>query len=450
MKRRSFLASAAAIAAYLCVQRVRAATFSQPLLTRRNVTSASALTDIETLKEGVRILAANGNAEQYTSWMYWANSHGTPDPIPTSMERVWYRCEHGSMHFLSWHRAYLYYFEELIRQITKNADFALPYWNWYAGSEIPQAFATTANNTLHHVPRNYVKRALLRDALSASTFRGFSSLLEGNPHGTVHVMVGGDMGGIDTSARDPLFWAHHANVDRLWEVWRAKDPARHQNPSDEAWLMRSFVFDLAGEKTLRAGQLFDTSSLGYVYDSVSEQEAGVTVPPRPTKVIRVAANAEESGASGDAPRVLGRAKEVVLSDESVSFRFEIGQSDRVRLSAVPESSSPKPPDVYVRLRDIKLTTHGRLHGFEFRLYVNLPNGVAGGVPHEAFYVGSINSFQLSGKHSHDLRFSLQDIAGKQASLDLWSNTEVLFSVLSTQPAEEPLVSIGAAELVLGS
>lgn len=103
--------------------------------------------------------------------------------------------------------------------------------------------------------------------------------------------------------------------------------------------------------------------------------------------------------------------------------------------------------MYVRLRDIQVTTQGRLRGFEFRLYVNLPNALVQ-LPHEAFYVGSINSFQLSSKHHHDLRIPLQDIVGRQSSLKLWSNKEVLFSVLSTQPGQEALVTIGETELVM--
>ena len=27
------------------------------------------------------------------------------------------------------------------------------------------------------------------------------------------------MGAFETAGLDPLFWLHHANIDRLWEVW---------------------------------------------------------------------------------------------------------------------------------------------------------------------------------------------------------------------------------------
>lgn len=394
-------------------------------------------------------LLSNTDREQYASWMYWANSHGMPDAIPSKMQPVWFRCEHGSLHFLSWHRAYLMYFEELIRQVTQNDAFALPYWDWYKSSDIPDAFAKASSNPLLH-DRQYKKRALLRDALAAQSFTGFSSLLEGNPHGTVHVMVGKDMGAVETSARDPLFWAHHTHIDRLWEVWRAKRP-QNQNPSDPNWLKQTFTFDLQAAKRIEVSQLVDTKALGYIYDSVSEPETGVTVPSRPSKIIDVEPYAEESGPSGaTGGRVLGRSKAIVLVAEPLSVRFKIGASDQARLSAVPESSSSSPPALLVRLRDIQVTQKGRESGFEYRLYVNLPNESAAGAPHETFYVGSINSFQLSGhgEHSKEIRVSLRETIGRQSTRKLWSNSQVLLSIVSTQSTTEPLVTIGTAELVL--
>ncbi|KAF7857179.1 hypothetical protein EAF04_009420 [Stromatinia cepivora] len=45
-----------------------------------------------------------------------------------------------------------------------------------------------------------------------------------NPHGAVHVAIGGpygDMSQLSYSAFDPIFWLHHANVDRLFAMWQA-------------------------------------------------------------------------------------------------------------------------------------------------------------------------------------------------------------------------------------
>jgi tyrosinase len=67
-------------------------------------------------------------------------------------------------------------------------------------------------------------------ALANTTFTGFSSdvatqhsgfggygILEGQPHNNVHGNVGGFMGNF-LSTVDPIFMAHHANIDRLWWV----------------------------------------------------------------------------------------------------------------------------------------------------------------------------------------------------------------------------------------
>jgi Common central domain of tyrosinase len=48
-------------------------------------------------------------------------------------------------------------------------------------------------------------------------------------HGPIHVYVGGvngqgdpgDMTDFETAGRDPIFFAHHANLDRLWEIVKA-------------------------------------------------------------------------------------------------------------------------------------------------------------------------------------------------------------------------------------
>jgi tyrosinase len=40
-------------------------------------------------------------------------------------------------------------------------------------------------------------------------------------HNTGHNFIGGHMGGA-FSPNDPIFWLHHANVDRLWDLWQRR------------------------------------------------------------------------------------------------------------------------------------------------------------------------------------------------------------------------------------
>jgi tyrosinase len=37
------------------------------------------------------------------------------------------------------------------------------------------------------------------------------------------------MGGIPTAPTDPVFWMHHAEIDRIWAAWQPSHPG--QNPS---------------------------------------------------------------------------------------------------------------------------------------------------------------------------------------------------------------------------
>lgn len=31
------------------------------------------------------------------------------------------------------------------------------------------------------------------------------------------------------SPADPMFWLHHANVDRIWAIWQQKNPTKNPN-----------------------------------------------------------------------------------------------------------------------------------------------------------------------------------------------------------------------------
>lgn len=63
---------------------------------------------------------------------------------------------------------------------------------------------------------------------NSSATRGIRNWMEGftgNPgpamHNRVHEWVGGDMR-VGTSPNDPVFWLHHANVDRIWGGWQSR------------------------------------------------------------------------------------------------------------------------------------------------------------------------------------------------------------------------------------
>ena len=112
--------------------------------------------------------------------------------------------------------------------------------------------------------------------------------LESLPHNVIHGAIGGvapggnpndwrDFGLMSmpmTAALDPIFWLHHANIDRLWSVWLRDAQEQHENPDLTTWLDgpadRQFVFPTSnqGERTFRARDVLDTTAapLDYRYE----------------------------------------------------------------------------------------------------------------------------------------------------------------------------------------
>ena len=219
-------------------------------------------------------------------------------------------CQHGTAHFLTWHRAYLLDMELKLRaRIAEIADTAtadewrLPYWDWAApGVTLPAAFTdetydddgTRKPNPLFSEPyqldqdpdgldpRSPTWRgplsagmfddlgALVDSALDEDTWRFFSNALE-NPHNLVHVRVGGFMATFRSSF-DPIFWVHHAHIDfRFWE-WQQ----RHGGIGTIPQSVRDFECQPFQFRDIRASAFLDTRDLGYTYTTT---RSPVLVPP---------------------------------------------------------------------------------------------------------------------------------------------------------------------------
>ena len=185
---------------------------------------------------------------------------------------------HGTLNFLPWHRAYLYFHERMLGNLIGDMNFRLPYWDWEnpAHQHLPPPYVSPNNNTN---PLFNGTRAMtpadtlppgdgdLTASLTSPNFSGFSPTLEGGPHGNVHVDVGGDMGFFISAAKDPIFYAHHSNVDKAWADWVKASPS-HTNPTTAAWLNQSYGFfdDNKVWRTIKNSQVVDNEgSLRYYY-----------------------------------------------------------------------------------------------------------------------------------------------------------------------------------------
>ena len=91
-------------------------------------------------------------------------------------------------------------------------------------------------------------------------------------HGLGHIYIGGDMTA-GAAPNDPLFFLHHANVDRLWAMWQDRNrvssetAVNYGNPAyPNDWLGTIFNFT-----QVRADEMFNVRALGYRYDTTKSQ-----------------------------------------------------------------------------------------------------------------------------------------------------------------------------------
>ncbi|HEX5853926.1 MAG TPA: tyrosinase family protein [Solirubrobacteraceae bacterium] len=200
-----------------------------------------------------------------------------------------YRCKHSSETararlFLPWHRAYLYEFE--LSLYEQDSTARLPWWDWPASrqSGIPAAYAdedtdgqpnplagSALPTDIPNPPQDWTAAtyrtpadpAELPDAKAIEAIIGiadyydFELALETQLHNLVHEWVGGSMGEVNTAAYDPLFWAHHTMVDRIWSLWQSA----HASPGPP----QSTFATALGFGELTVGAVLDTAKLGYDY-----------------------------------------------------------------------------------------------------------------------------------------------------------------------------------------
>lgn len=220
--------------------------------------------------------------ENPCSWTYQAAIHGTTlTPVLTA----WNTCHIDPRFFWSWHRMYLYWFERIVRKYSGMYDWAIPYWDWAnpAQRQLPPAFRV-AGSALHDASRNAalndgtgsISTALGNAVSNANLLLNFFNAQTGinSPHGSVHGAVSGNMCCVVTAAQDPIFWLHHSNVDRQWNLWLAQGGGRTNPVGDADWRNTPYTFfdeccqqvTMTGCEVLRAAK-----QLSYTYEGEPPQ-----------------------------------------------------------------------------------------------------------------------------------------------------------------------------------
>jgi hypothetical protein len=404
-----------------------------PPFVRQSIANLTAA-QINSLRHGIQVMMSRP-ASDPTSFAFQANIHGTYSNPTTGPEtQSWNNCEHGSYFFLSWHRMYLYFFDRILRAAAGDPNLVLPYWDWTNASQrtLPLPFRQPANssNSLYIAPPN---RPSALDAGTASLGAGtvdysvafadtdFDSPngsgasfggqiaspeqfnaphgdFESQPHDVVHVALGGLMGDPNTAAEDPIFWLHHANIDRMWNRWIAQGGGR-TDASDAAWLNTRFTFyDEAGHAVYLTGsEIIDTvGQLNYRYDD--DPTAMAQRFPQ-VKETREFAEPEPVSAAGS-PESLSRGPEQTLAGSSpTAKRLGLaGATARVQVPLTKDvvdkirtlTANNATHKVFLRVDDIR---YEKANGVYYEIYVNPPAEANLNI-HTAGYVGNLALFGL--------------------------------------------------------
>ena len=229
---------------------------------------------------------------------------------------------HNTAQFLPWHRYFLsVYYNILETECQYNGPGV--YWDWTVDSQAPDrstiwddygkrtrgcvyipavGYLNTNLPWKHCVARRWIQRSANEPALMGSYYSAsaisfivsnnkydsFRQALESGPHNNVHEGIGGDMNDLTSSPNDPMFFAHHQNIDRLWAKWQKLHPSVamtfegksnswHKANKDDTMLFFGLTPDIKVSQALDpAGNGANNNLMCLEYsNSITPQQAGI-------------------------------------------------------------------------------------------------------------------------------------------------------------------------------
>jgi hypothetical protein len=430
------------------------------------------------------------SADYRRSWQYWANIHGyygatSPDGtveaqiqflkdtgrsryVPyyqgitdqsapdATAQAIWATCQHSgdtqALNFFGWHRMYLYYFERVLRWAAADDTLRLPYWDYTDPAQVtlPVEFQSKVS-TLYDARRDpdmntgaatlgpgstNVDALLLREP---DYFR-FEDQIESNVHGYVHCTVGptcpvAHMGDVPVAGNDPIFYLHHANIDRLWACWQHLRPTPAGAWQDQEF---SFVDETGTMQTQPVKNFLDSTSRGYVYDNVSNcarRSAALVASTTPT---------EQAAPTGGERKmaVLGTTTGIHINHPQTIVDINVPELKLRDLFAQPEGAAT----TELVLRDV---TAESPPGVLFDVYIakkDAPNvrKVAGTIS----WFGAFRHHGSTGPYKKTLRFDvtdqLRELGGTANTSGLTVTIEATQGRVATRPSVAPGMQADAA------
>ncbi|GLS19919.1 tyrosinase [Labrys miyagiensis] len=250
--------------------------------------------------------------------------------------------------------------------------------------------------------------------------------LENNPHNLVHSYIGGFQGNDQNNEQglmgdplmaglDPVFYLHHANIDRLWAIWNVT--LKKDNPNSVNWLFGPTTngqpdFQMPKDGSwwrFTPSDVTDIGKLNYTYEELSAPTGVVTAAQAFSARLTALRKAPAAGAIGGIENVepgnkvelMGATQRSVVVNGAgarAPVRLDTGVRNKVVASLQGASQAAPPDRVLLRLDNVV----GKIGGV-ISVYINMPEG---GKPAQFRHLsaGSIGLFGLreasepAGKH----------------------------------------------------
>ena len=240
LSRRRFLQGTAALPLSVWLAR-NAFAQSAPFI-RYDIASPQGLDMLATYADAIRLMQARPEGDP-RSWIWQWYTHfvngattkanelnrifGTDTTLPARVfaNSVWNTCQshagQNSNHFLPWHRMFMLFFEQIIRELSGRADFAMPYWDYTSSDPakrgiLPIQFRMPTDpvfGVLYRADRLSLANSGQRIDLNQPTDQmditatmatttysnvdavlGFCRSVDSGIHGRIHVLVGNTRG----------------------------------------------------------------------------------------------------------------------------------------------------------------------------------------------------------------------------------------------------------------
>ena len=451
---------------------------------------------VKSLKRAVQVMKSRKPSDP-RSWFFQAAVHGVtpeaiadaqkqdPDVAKVDQKRFWNKCPHypelklASANFLIWHRAYVYYFERILRDAAQDLGLSLPYWNYTDKKQrsFPTLYGDPENDPSTNQPTNPLYDARRENALvagllelsdaavstdfafkaekffgvtAASAFAGAATdiepgsqgRIERSPHNNLHFAIGGFiatdpagnngtgglMSDVPTAAFDPIFWAHHCNIDRLWSVWDCLPNRQWGSAPAATWFTEKpwWFYDADGNpKNLERGFYMQAENLDIRFDT-DKSTCRPLSARLPTGGRRLTSTVESDEAAAISPAVKLERVEI----GSVAMPLELSPTTpmvrdvpitgenvfgaHTTKEALLDVPAEKVRRLLVELEGVDYKT---VPAVAYQVYVNLPEGTAP-TPESPNYVGSLGLFGIkhAGVHhngGHSQIFDVTDIVKDQ-------------------------------------